>query len=126
MPSPADVLHSPPVNVPAPDPPVHFQCQRCGNCCRWPGFVKVTDADIAALAVFLGLGEDEFIQRHTRLRPTRDGLALNDKPNGECTFLDGVNRCTVQPVKPGQCGGFPNAWNFPGWRAVCEAVPVPG
>jgi hypothetical protein len=29
----------------------------------------------------------------------------------------------VQEAKPIQCKGFPNTWNFPGWRAVCEAIP---
>ncbi len=102
---------------------LYYQCQRCTNCCRWPGFVKVDDADITALAAHLKLDEDAFIQRYTRLRPRRDGLALIDKPNGECIFLDGRD-CAVQSVKPGQCAGFPNTWNFPGWREVCEAVPV--
>jgi Fe-S-cluster containining protein len=83
----------------------------------------VGDAEIAALAGFLALDEHEFIQRFTRLRPQRDGLALLDKPNGECIFLEG-RECAVQAVKPVQCAGFPNTWNFPGWREVCEAVPV--
>jgi uncharacterized protein len=39
-------------------------------------------------------------------------------------MLDG-SACRIHPVKPGQCAGFPNKWNFPGWRDVCEAVPVP-
>ncbi len=102
---------------------VYYQCQRCTNCCRWPGFVKIDDADIAALAQFLEISEHDFIQRYTRLRQYRDGLALLDKPNGECIFLNGRD-CAVQPVKPRQCKGFPNEWNFPGWREVCEAVPV--
>lgn len=102
---------------------VFYQCQRCGNCCRWPGFVKIEDAEIGAMARFLGVPEDEFIQRFTRLRQYRDGLALIDKPDGACIFLDGRD-CRVQPVKPKQCRGFPNEWNFPGWREVCEAVPV--
>ena len=85
--------------------------------------MKVDDADIAAISAHLGLSEHDFIQRYTRLRPGRDGLALIDKPNGECVFLSGRD-CTVQPVKPAQCRGFPNTWNFPGWREVCEAVPV--
>ena len=38
-------------------------------------------------------------------------------------MLDG-NACRIHPVKPAQCAGFPNKWNFPGWRQVCEAVPV--
>ena len=102
---------------------VYYQCQRCTNCCRWPGFVKVDDADIATIAAQLGLSEHDLIQRYTRLRPRRDGLALIDKANGECIFLEGRD-CAVQTVKPGQCRGFPNTWNFPGWRQVCEAKPV--
>lgn len=102
---------------------VHYVCQRCGNCCRWPGFVRVGDAEIAALARFLNLAEHDFIQRYTRLQPERNGLALTDKANGECVFLQGT-QCSVQAVKPEQCAGFPNAWNFPGWRDSCEAIPV--
>ena len=103
---------------------LYYQCQRCTNCCRWPGFVKIDDADISSLARFLGLSEPEFIERYTRLRQYRDGLALLDKPNGECIFLEGRD-CAVQAAKPRQCSGFPNTWNFPGWRKVCEAIPVP-
>ena len=103
---------------------VYYQCQRCTNCCRWPGFVKIDDAEIAAIARFLAVPEHDFIQRYTRLRQYRDGLAFIDKPNGECIFLEG-NDCSIQPVKPRQCRDFPNKWNFPGWRQVCEAIPVP-
>jgi len=102
---------------------VHYQCQRCTNCCKWPGFVKLTEEDITRIAGFLGLSEGDFIQSHTRLRQHRDGLALIDKPNGECIFLEGRD-CQVQAVKPAQCSGFPNTWNFPGWRDVCEAIEV--
>ena len=104
---------------------VHYQCQRCGNCCRWPGFVRISDQEISAIAEHLGLEEHDFIQHYTRLRPQRDGLALIDKPGGECVFLDGID-CAIQKVKPAQCRAFPNAWNFPGWREVCEAIPVAG
>lgn len=103
---------------------IHYQCQRCTNCCRWPGFVNVTPTEIAAIAKFVGMAEDDFIQRYTRLRENRRGLALIDKPNEECIFLDG-NDCSIQPVKPQQCRDFPNKWNFPGWRQVCDAIPVP-
>lgn len=103
--------------------PVYYQCQRCTNCCRWPGFVRVNEQEIVALAAHLGLSEHDFIQEYTRLRPQRDGLALTDKGDGECVFLDGRD-CRVQAVKPGQCRGFPNTWNFPGWREVCQATPV--
>jgi Fe-S-cluster containining protein len=101
---------------------VHYQCQRCTACCRWPGQVKVGAREIAAIAAYLGIEEHDFIQQFTRLRSQRDGLALLDKENGECFFLDGSD-CRIQAVKPQQCRDFPNRWNFPGWREVCEATP---
>jgi Fe-S-cluster containining protein len=85
--------------------------------------VRLNDADITAISGFLGTSEYDFVQRYTRLRPQRDGLALIDKPNGECVFLEGID-CTIQSVKPHQCKGFPNEWNFPGWENSCEAIPV--
>lgn len=78
--------------------------------------------DVARLAMHLGLAEAEFIQRFTRLTGDRRGLALQDKPNGECSLLDGDD-CRVHPVKPQQCRDFPNLWNFPGFEALCRAVP---
>ena len=105
------------------EPDIHYQCQRCTNCCRWPGLVKIGDAEITAISQFLGIDEFDFVQRYTRLRPYKDGLSLIEKENGECVFLDGRD-CAIQPVKPIQCAGFPNEWNFPGWREVCEAIPV--
>lgn len=84
--------------------------------------MRLTEAEISRLAQFRGLGERDFIQQFTRLRPDRQGLALMDKPNGECVFLDGES-CGVQPVKPQQCRDFPNLWNFPGFEQTCRAVP---
>ena len=103
----------------------HYLCQRCTNCCRWPGQVKVTGADIAGLAAFLGLQERAVIEKFTRLRPSRDGLALTERPDGACIFLDGRD-CRIQPVKPAQCSGFPDRWKFSGWRRACGAVEVDG
>jgi Fe-S-cluster containining protein len=103
----------------------YYQCQRCSRCCKWPGFVRLTDEDIVRIAEFLKMSEFDFIQRYTRLRPARDGLALIDQPSGDCVFLEGKD-CVVNPVKPTQCAGFPNTWNFPGWRDECEAILVEG
>ncbi len=103
----------------------YYACQRCGNCCRWPGDVRVTDDEITRIAAFLDMPRIDFIEQCTRLNANRTGLSIIDKPNGECLFLEGVNVCRIQPVKPAQCEGFPNAWNFPGWREICEAVEVP-
>jgi len=107
--------------LPVPDP--RYICQRCTNCCRWPGFVRLTNEDITRIAAYLRQSEFRFIQTYTRLRPYRDGLALQDQADGSCVFLDGKG-CTIHPVKPAQCTGFPNEWRFPGWRSVCKAIAV--
>jgi Fe-S-cluster containining protein len=102
--------------------PVFLECQRCTACCRWPGEVRLREGEIARLAAFRGLGEVEFIQAYTRLTGDRQGLALTEKLNGECVFLEG-NDCGVHAVKPQQCRDFPNLWNFPGFEKVCGAIP---
>jgi Fe-S-cluster containining protein len=103
--------------------PIFYECDRCTACCRWPGQVKLTGDEIARLAEFLGITEQAFIDDFTRLAANRAGLALKDKENGECVFLEG-NDCRVNPVKPQQCRSFPNLWNFPGFEKVCRARPV--
>lgn len=102
--------------------PIFWQCDRCTACCRWPGQVTFTDAELANMARHLGISEAVFIDRYTRLNATRTGLALKDQEDGSCIFLDG-NDCRVQPVKPQQCRDFPNLWNFPGFEKVCHARP---
>lgn len=102
--------------------PIFYECQRCTACCRWPGQVRLTDDEITRLAAFKKLSEFDFIQHFTRLTTGKRGLALLDRPNGECIFLDG-NDCAVQSVKPQQCRDFPNRWNFPGFEKVCKALP---
>jgi hypothetical protein len=56
--------------------PIFYECQRCTACCRWPGQVRLTDAEITRLAAFKGMGEADFIQQFTRLRWDRGGLAF--------------------------------------------------
>jgi len=102
---------------------IHYQCQRCTACCLRPGFVRITEAEIPRIAAHLGLSEEDFIQRFTRLTPLRNGLALIDKPDGSCFFLENGG-CVLQAVKPSQCLGFPNVWTTPGWRDYCRAIPV--
>lgn len=106
------------------DPGTYYVCQRCTACCRWPGDVRIEDDELPAIAGFLGLSEDDFIAKYTRLRSNRTGLSLIERENHECIMLEDGG-CRIHAVKPSQCAGFPNKWNFPGWRKVCEAKPVP-
>ncbi len=103
---------------------VFYQCQRCGNCCRWPGHVKLTPEDVERLAAFLLLSVPEFTRQYTGLHPQRTCLILKTRENGECIFLEGLNTCLVNAAKPQQCSDFPNKWNYPGWRDHCEAIPL--
>lgn len=104
------------------EPGLNYVCQRCTACCKWPGDVRLEAHDVSTISAFLGMEEGDFIASHTRLRSDRQGLSLLEKENHECVMLDG-NVCRIHQVKPSQCAGFPNRWNFPGWRLVCEAVP---
>jgi uncharacterized protein len=101
--------------------PVFLECQRCTACCRWPGQVLLSDAEITRLAAFKNLSEHDFIQQFAKLRADRRGLALKEQADGSCVFLEGEN-CAVQPVKPQKCREFPNLWNFPGFEKVCHAI----
>lgn len=100
-----------------------FVCVRCGRCCRWPGAVKLLDAEVDAVAAFLGLKTADFLRDHTRITPDRQHLSLCEKPDGECEYLGvdetGLPCCLIEPVKPAQCRDFPLKWNFPGWQQEC-------
>ncbi len=99
---------------------VRYECVRCGNCCRWPGPVRVSRKEISEIAVALDIAEDVFINRYTRLVDNRSALSLTEKPDGSCVFLNG-NNCSVNAVKPKQCREFPNEWNFQGFREECRS-----
>ncbi len=75
------------------------------------------------MAAFLNLDAGACAAAYTRLRPDRKGLALNDKENGECIFLD-AGKCAVQAVKPQQCRDFPNLWKHPDMAEHCQAKPL--
>ena len=102
--------------------PDTFHCQRCGNCCRQPGEVRLTDAECVAIARMLGLSEPVFTERYTQLREDRGGLALVERPDGACVFLEGdPSACRIQAAKPQQCRDFPFTWRYENLEQVCPA-----
>ncbi len=100
-----------------------FRCRRCGNCCRWPGAVKVTDNEVDAIAAFLEMPLEKFLAEHTVITPDRRHLSLCEKADGSCEYLitdhEGLPACAIEQVKPHQCRSFPEKWNFPGWETKC-------
>ena len=104
---------------------ISYQCQRCTNCCRWPGDVVLEEDEVQKIADFLEMPLYDFVRDLTRLRGNRQGLSLIDREGSDtCIMLEG-NSCKLQAVKPHQCSGFPNQWNFKNWQEKCEAKPVP-
>ncbi|MGB1761219.1 MAG: YkgJ family cysteine cluster protein [Verrucomicrobiales bacterium] len=101
---------------------IHFKCDRCTNCCNWPGEVVVTDVEIDLMAKQLDISPQIFIEKYTDLRENRNGLTLKNNENGSCVLLKNRN-CSVHSKKPNQCRDFPNNWRFKGWRQICEALP---
>jgi uncharacterized protein len=87
-----------------------FSCTQCGNCCSGaPGYVWVTNAEIEAIAQFLGLLPAEFVRLH--VRKTNHSRSLLEKPGGDCEFLerlpDGRTQCQIHSVRPVQCRTWP-------------------
>lgn len=99
----------------------HIVCQRCGACCRWPGYVRVTPGEISQIADHLGMPAFEFMDQCTRPTP-EGGLSLTENPDGACLFLTPDNRCDIHEVKPRQCRTFPGDWRAPGYDHLCQAL----
>jgi Fe-S-cluster containining protein len=93
---------------------LRFRCTRCGNCCTGAGVVRVSDAEIEALARRLALSDAELRAAYTR--ELRGGVvALREKRNRDCIFYDARRGCTVYEERPRQC----RSWPF--WRAVVHS-----
>ena len=103
-----------------------FKCQGCGACCRIKnGIVRVGDGEIRRIAAFLGMSEQEFIDRETEIAPDRKGLILKSRADESCVYLTDDNRCRIHPVKPDKCRTFPFEWTNPDSAEVCPALNFP-
>jgi uncharacterized protein len=101
----------------------NFKCKRCGNCCKWPGIVRLSDEDINQIAAFLNLCVEEFIEQYTKLSPDRRCLILTDNEQGGCVFYtEPPPGCIIQQVKPIQCGNFPEKWRTKLWHKSCAGA----
>ena len=100
-----------------------FVCRRCGACCRIEdGIVRVSAAEIGRIAAFLGMAEQDFIDRETEVAPDRRGLVLKSRPDGACAWLSGDNLCRINPVKPDKCRTFPHEWTNGDSDRICPGL----
>jgi Fe-S-cluster containining protein len=85
---------------------LNFTCTRCGHCCTGePGFVWVTDEEIAALAELRGEPLEQVTGLYIKVTPR--GRTLREKVNGDCVFFDKEIGCTVYEGRPRQCRTWP-------------------
>lgn len=100
---------------------IRHRCKQCGQCCRWEGYICVNKSELARIARFLGLTEDEFISAYVDLNQ-RPLFNLKLKENGECIFLNSYNRCDIYSVRPQQCRDFPHLWRVKDFDKLCPGV----
>ncbi len=86
-----------------------MSCKQCGECCKWGGYVHLTDSDMKRISSFLLLDERDFTDKYTCLTDNRCGLSLTENSDGTCVFLTD-DKCTIYPVRPKQCRDFPYSW----------------
>ncbi len=93
---------------------LRFACTQCGKCCTGrPGFVWVSDVEIAAIAEFRGEPLEQVHGLYTRREGSR--RSLKEKANDECIFYDAKVGCTIYSVRPAQC----RTWPF--WESTTES-----
>ena len=108
---------------------LRFKCTQCGNCCSGgPGYVWVTETDIARIAGFLGMAVTAFTAKY--VRAVGGALALTEKADYDCIFLqraDGKSMCGVYPVRPTQCRTWPfwtgNLKSVEAWTRASQRCP---
>lgn len=98
-----------------------FRCQRCGACCRAPGYVVLQEGEAERIAAFLGMDVYAFTGRYARLTDSRTALSLVEREDGACVFLE-PSGCRIQPVKPVQCASFPHTWWTKELLDLCPAL----
>ncbi len=98
-----------------------FQCQRCNECCKKPGFVYLREGESQAIARFLGLSDFEFVNRFCELQERRK-IVLKKHTDESCVFLHAAEGCLIHAVKPGQCQDFPRKWRTPGSLDYCAGL----
>ncbi|HXF29403.1 MAG TPA: YkgJ family cysteine cluster protein [Chlamydiales bacterium] len=108
---------------------LNFKCTECGQCCTGgPGFVWVTEEEIAAMADLLQISVKDFKIKYVRKRGKRQSLNERKSDNFACVFLKD-KKCLVYKARPEQCRTFPwwkeNLESEESWKlaaSTCEGI----
>ncbi len=107
---------------------LRFGCRQCGKCCSGaPGYVWVTDEEVAAIAKELSLTKADFEKTFVRLVFGRK-LSLGERDDGDCVLLDPKTRkCMVYESRPTQCRTWPfwedNLQTPRNWKLAAKGCP---
>ena len=100
-----------------------FDCEQCGECCTGFGGTYVSKEDISAIADFLDMKEELFMEKHCQPSGEKTVLALGE--DGKCVFAETL--CTIHPVKPRMCKAWPFIEgvlkNPDNWNMMSNACP---
>lgn len=94
-----------------------FECQRCNECCRKPGYVYLREEEVQPIADFLKKDARVFMDEFCEIVDRRR-IVLKKKEGETCIFLEDSG-CQIHPVKPSQCRDFPFRWNTPASFEYC-------
>lgn len=96
-----------------------FECQRCGLCCKAPGYVFLTAKDIGQISRRLKLTQESFLSQYCT--KAQGSHVLKAHEDGSCIFLKDFG-CEIHEVKPKQCRDFPRLWREPDAFDYCEGI----
>ena len=85
-------------------------CETCrGECCRWGGYVWVSEEEIQAMAEQMNMGLEAFADEYIKAAYGRLSLQerLRDGEYHCCLFDSFNNLCLVYQARPEQCRSFP-------------------
>jgi Fe-S-cluster containining protein len=90
--------------------PTHFNCKRCGTCCKRIG-IPWSELDPGAAADYLGIRLSDFMKAYGFVRNEYSGQIEPTEYNAApCPFLR-YNKehaaCEIYPVRPWICKGYP-------------------
>ena len=75
----------------------------CGQCCNGYGGTFVTESDVRAIAKYINIDPEKFVDKYCSYSGKRP--LLSQKADGYCIFFDKL--CTIHPVKPHMCRQWP-------------------
>lgn len=98
-----------------------FECMRCNECCRKPGYVYLAEGEPEKISEFLSLDVRDFLDRFCDLLDRRR-VVLKKQPGSEaCVFLNDQG-CVIHTAKPVQCLDFPRKWQTPASFDYCQGL----